>query len=196
MAAKNAEDLALLDRCIRREPGAWQEFVRRFAPTMRALARRYLKLHGMFPGDADVDDILQEVFVAITRRDYRLLRNYDPTYTLKTYLGVIVRTEVHRLLRKKKPLLSANPDLERAAPPTPDATAAVETEEEKEVLARALERLPERDALVLRLRFFRELDYRAIANQTGIPEASVGQTLFRAKQRLLEELRKVLGILV
>jgi RNA polymerase sigma factor (sigma-70 family) len=113
---RNRDDLELVERCVAGEPGAWRQFVDRFAPTVRALARRYLRLHGQMPDSADLDDVVQDVFLALTRREFRLLKNYDPTYTFKTYLGVITRTEVHRILRKKRPLLGGPAELERAAP--------------------------------------------------------------------------------
>ena len=53
----------------------------------------------------------------------------------------------------------------------------------------ALESLEPRDAEILRLRFLREQDYKAIAAKLDIPEASVGQTLYRAKRRLLDVLK-------
>jgi RNA polymerase sigma-70 factor (ECF subfamily) len=192
----NRDDLELVERCISGEPGAWRQFADRFAPTVRALARRYLRLHGQLPDDAELDDVVQDVFLAVTRREFRLLKNYDPTYTFKTYLGVITRTEVHRVLRKKRPLLGAPAELEQAAPAQADASEAVEEAEEREVLAAAMETLPDRDAEILKLRFLREMDYKTIAATLRIPEASVGQTLFRAKQRLLDKLRGILGILV
>lgn len=194
---RNDDDVELLARCIAEEPGAWVEFVKRFAPTAKAVARRYLKLHGRPPDDGVLDDIVQDVFVAITRRHYRLLKNYDPRYTFKTYLGVITRTEVHRLLRRKRPIPGDPQEMEQAAAAQeaaagdPAVRAAVE--EEKEVLEAALDALPDRDAEILRLRFLREMNYQAIANALRIPEASVGQTLFRAKQRLLEKLKGILG---
>ena len=185
----NEEDLELAQRCVRDEPGAWIEFVDRFKGTTKAVARRYLKLHGKFPDDALLDDMVQDVFVALTRRNYRLLKNYDPRYTFKTYLGVIVRTEVHRFLRKRRPVVGDPHDLAQAAGEAEDASVGAAEAEEQEVLEAALDRLPGRDAEILRLRFLREMDYRAIAATLRIPEASVGQTLFRAKQRLLEILR-------
>jgi len=191
---RNDQDLALVRRCVAGEPGAWREFVDSFGPTVRALARRYLKLHGRNPDSSELDDVAQEVFLAVTRRDYRLLRNYDPTYTFKTYLGVITRTEVHRVLRKRRPFIADNPTLEAAA--GSETPQDVERAEEGEALHRALAALPERDAKILKLRFLRELDYRAIADRLEIPEASVGQTLFRAKQRLLQKLKGILSILV
>ncbi|MHC4957244.1 MAG: RNA polymerase sigma factor [Planctomycetota bacterium] len=190
---RNDDDLALLARCIAEEPGAWVEFVNRFAPTTRAIARRYLKLHGQPQDDNAVDDVTQDVFVAITRRNFRLLKNYDPRYTFKTYLGVITRTEVHRQLRKRRPSLGDPQEIARAAGTVEDTASGAATAEETEVLTAALEKLPGRDAEILRLRFLREMDYKAIANVMRIPEASVGQTLFRAKQKLIEAL-KGLGV--
>lgn len=190
------DDKELLSRCIRREPGAWVEFVDRFKGTVQALARRYLKLNGHLPDEPELEDIVQEVFLAVIRRDFRLLRNYDATYTVKTYLGVITRTEVHRLLRRRRPLAATPEELEENAPSTASSSDGAADKEEKEVLLRALDELPQRDAEILRLRFLREMDYRTIAGVLNIPETSVGQTLYRAKQRLVEKLRGFLGILV
>lgn len=193
---RGRDDSELVTRCIRREPGAWVEFVDRFKGTVQALARRYLKLNGHLPDEPELEDIVQEVFLAVIRRDFRLLRNYDATYTVKTYLGVITRTEVHRLLRRRRPLVSTDEELEGAGPTVPSSSDGAADAEEKEVLLRALDELPQRDAEILKLRFLREMDYRAIAGALNIPETSVGQTLFRAKQRLVERLRGLLGILV
>jgi len=192
---RNDEDLALVERCIARDPGAWRSFVDRFAGTIRALARRYLKLAGQMPDDGELDDILQEVFLALTRRNHRLLKNYDPTYTVKTYLGVITRTEVHRVLRKKRPVFGDPAEMQAAADPA-DHGAEAERTERIDVLTKALEDLPERDRELIRLRYLRELDYKGIAGRLGIPEASIGQLLFRAKDRLRERLKGILGILV
>lgn len=178
------------------EPGAWRVFVDRFAPMVKALARRYLRLRGHFADDADVEDVVQDVFHALTRKDYKLLRNYDPTFAFTTYLGVITRTEVHRALRRRAPVLGDAEQME--AIPSPGAGPGEEASgaEEAEAVAKALDELPPRDAEILRLRYLREMDYRSIALTLKIPESSVGQTLFRAKQKLLERLKGLLGLLV
>ena len=190
------DDRQLVDRCIARAPGAWRFFIDRFAPTVRALANRYLKLNGQFSDSAELDDVTQDVFKALISRDYHLLKNYDPTYSFKTYLGVITRTEVHRTLRKRKRMGGRIEDLEAEPSPEPGVETQVEQAEEVEALTRALESLPDRDAQILRLRFLQERDYKTIAGILRIPEASVGQTLHRAKKRLLEKLKGLLGLLV
>jgi RNA polymerase sigma-70 factor (ECF subfamily) len=187
--SRNDDAKQLAQRCIERQPGAWREFVDTYAPTIKSLARRYLRLHGKYPDESILEDMLQDVMVALTRKDFKLLRNYDPTYSLKTYLGVVTRTEVHRLLRKKRPLVGKDEEIEAAAPVESDASGAAEEHETKEILTAALDRLSERDSTILRLRFMREFDYRQIAQALGISEASVGQTLHRAKQKLLAQLR-------
>jgi RNA polymerase sigma-70 factor (ECF subfamily) len=194
--ARGRDDTELVRLCIRREPGAWVEFVDRFKGTVQALARRYLKLHGHLPDEPELEDIVQDVFLAIVRHDFKLLRKYDPTYTLKTYLGVITRTEVHRLLRRRRPFVGTGEELADGGAAAAEASDGVADAEEREVLLTALEELPQRDAEILRLRFLREMDYRSIASALNIPEASVGQTLFRAKQKLVERLKGLLGILV
>jgi RNA polymerase sigma-70 factor (ECF subfamily) len=190
--SRNDDAKRLAQRCIERQPGAWREFVDTYAPTIKSLARRYLRLHGKYPDEAVLEDMLQDVMVALTRKDYKLLRNYDPTYSLKTYLGVVTRTEVHRLLRKKRPLVGKDDEIEAASPVTADASEAAEEHETQEILTAALGRISERDATILRLRFMRELDYRQIAEALAISEASVGQTLHRAKQKLIVQLRGTL----
>ena len=122
-----------------------------------------------------------------------MLKNYDPRYTFKTYLGVITRTEVYRQLRKKRPIVGDPADIDRNIAEGTDAAEAVSAMEEQEALGAALDSLPGRDAEILRLRFLREMDYKAIADTMRIPEASVGQTLFRAKRKLLEKLRRLGG---
>jgi RNA polymerase sigma-70 factor (ECF subfamily) len=192
---RNDDDRALIERCVAREPLAWREFVDRFSGTIRAIGRRYLKLKGQLPDDAELDDVCQEVFLDLTRHNYKKLKNYDPTYTPKTYLGVITRTVVHRTLRKRKPALGNPEDMASATSPV-NVEGEVMRAEERDEATRALAALPERERELIRLRYLLELDYKGISARLGIPEASVGQLLFRAKQRLREHLKGILGILV
>jgi RNA polymerase sigma factor (sigma-70 family) len=54
----------------------------------------------------------------------------------------------------------------------------------------ALARLPDRDRLVLTLRFFDDLSYAEIAAQTGQDANAVAAQLLRARRRLGDELRR------
>ena len=175
------KDYEFVQRCIRNEPGAWKELVDLYAPAVQAVARRYLKLLGAASESSDVEDVVQEVFMALTQQDYRLLREYDPTYSFKTWLGVLARTHAHRMMRRRRPQTGTVEDFTRYPDVGGNALVEAERGEEQELVQQALDDLEHRDAQILRLRFLREMDYRGIANALRIPETSVGQTLFRKK---------------
>ena len=129
------------------------------------------------------------MFLALLRRDRRLLRRYDPRYRVSTYLGVICRTEVLRLLRRTRRAGAGIAD----AAEVPDETdrfapeTTLEEEERQERLAalrRGLAALPERERLLLTLRYLEGASYRAIAAALEISPESVGPLLHRAKARL------------
>lgn len=179
----------LVRACAEGEAAAWETFVERFGPLLTALARRMLTRHTGRAHAADVDEVVAEVFLALLRRDRILLRRYDPTYRVSTYLGVICRTEVLRLLRRGNRLPR---DLEDAAriPERPgtarpsERLVQAERAAALETLRTALAQLSERDRLLLTLRYLDGLDYRAIGATLGVNPESVGQFLHRAKARL------------
>ena len=59
-------------------------------------------------------------------------------------------------------------------------------DERRQVVREAIEQLPERQRLVLFLRVYADLDYRAIAEAVGIREGTVAATLNAAHSRLRE----------
>jgi RNA polymerase sigma-70 factor (ECF subfamily) len=184
----NDIEAELVARCAEGDRAAWGTFVDRYGPLLAALVRRMLARRTGRAPDADVDEITAEVFLALVRRDRVLLRRYDPTYRLSTYLGVICRTEVLRHLRRGNRLPR---DLEDAGR-IPDRgtlgpAGAVQERERQEALGglrKALGELPERDRVLLTLRYLDGLDYRSIGARTGLNPESVGQLLTRAKRKL------------
>jgi RNA polymerase sigma-70 factor (ECF subfamily) len=179
----------LVAACAAGNRAAWREFVARFGPLLTALARRMLARRTGRARDTDVDEVVADVFLALLRRDRILLKRYDPQYRVSTYLGVICRTEVLRLLRRGNRLPH---DLENAdrIPDRPGAPRPAEAllEDERraaiESLRAGLAQLEERDRLLLTLRYLDGLDYRAIGAVLDVNPESVGQFLHRAKQRL------------
>ncbi|MGE0192855.1 MAG: RNA polymerase sigma factor [Planctomycetota bacterium] len=185
------EEAALVARCALGEPEAWPELVDVYGPLVRALAQRMLLRRSGRAAAPDVDEVVADVFLALVRRDRLLLSRFDPTYRFSTYLGVICRTQVVRLLRRagRRPVpveeLGQVPGRETDLGPA----GALREQERAEALASlraALEELGERDRLLLTLRFLDGQDYRAIARALAISPESVGQLLTRAKARLRE----------
>lgn len=184
-------EAALVARCAAGDRAAWEQFVDRFGPLIQALARRMLARRTGRARDADVDEIVGEVFLALVRRDRILLHRYDPQYRVSTYLGVICRTEVLRHLRRgnrlPRELEQTGHIPQRAGSLGPartledqERTAAIES------LREALRKLPERDRALLTMKYLEGMDYRAIGEALDVNPESIGQFLHRAKAKLAQ----------
>ncbi|MFO0934588.1 MAG: sigma-70 family RNA polymerase sigma factor [Planctomycetota bacterium] len=186
-------EASLVAACAAGDADAWARFVPRFGPLVAALARRMLARRRGVAADADVDEVTSAVFLALVAHDRKLLHRYRPEFRLSTYLGVICRTEVGRLLRRGGRTVSLEGDAEEhgggghADPRAVSPLAALSAGERAAGLAalrEALAALPPRDRLLLTMKFIEGLDYARIAEVLHLQRDSVGQLLHRAKARL------------
>ncbi len=181
-----AEDLEgdeLVEACIEGRPGAWESFVRRYAPLILAVARRSLRARSLAPAPDDLDDICENTFYAFLKDDFALLRAYDSRFALSTYVGVVARTQAGRFARRRR---AAQSDLDVHDIPSRVGDPAVIAEEGdlRAALRETLDEMPDRDRQILSLFYFSDRDYRAIASDLGISPNSVGAALHRARERL------------
>ena len=190
-AKLSGNDAAIVTSLLDGAPGAWEEFVDQYAGLVAAVARRVLKVRGGRPAQADVDDVLENVFVMLLERDGALLKNYDARYRLSAYLAVITRTAVHRFLRRQKAKVNL-PDEMWGESLTDPGQAAVSEEQTRGEITGALRdviaEMSERDQQLLRLFYFEGRDYQAIAGLLKISVNSVGAALSRTRNRLAQAL--------
>jgi RNA polymerase sigma-70 factor (ECF subfamily) len=193
LAEPGPDDAALVRALLESELGAWDVFIERFSGFVAAVVRRVLRGRGLKPGTSDVDDIVENVFVALLERDGRLLRRYDPQHKLATYLGVIARTQCHRWLRARKARVELPDEMwgeslaDSGALPAP---VGLERVEALEVVRRALAELTDREQDLLRAFYFENQDYKELAEKFGMSVNSVGAALTRARTKLEAEMRK------
>ncbi len=159
---------------------AFDDLVGRYQGQIVNLAR------AMTGGDADVDDMAQEIFV----RAWRSLARFRGEAAFRTWLyGIalnVIRT--HRTRRSRLRTLLWSPPAETLDDPLErvrDEDPGVEQKiVMRDAIDRALSRLPAglREALVLR--DVQGLEYREIAAALGVPVGTVESRIFRARQRL------------
>ena len=177
-------DRQLIDRCLRHEPGAWNDFVDRYMGLIYHVIQHASHARSLTPSPADVEDIAAEVFLAIVDDDYGVLRRFQGTSSLPTYLTVVARRVcVKQLVKRHREaeLGHATAHREGLADAATDEAEPIAAAEE---VRRMLQDLPEREAEVVRLYHLSFLNYRQISKQLGIPENSVGPILARARQKL------------
>ncbi len=179
-------DRQLLDRCLRKEPGAWNDFVDRYMGLIYHVIHHVSHARSIVLSSPDIEDIAAEIFLEIVDDDYDVLRRFKGASSLPTYLTVVARRIcVKEIVKRQREAELGHAHAHRANVNANDEGSteaeAIATAEEVE---RMLEHLPERDAQVVKLYHLKYLNYRQIGKELGIPENSVGPILAKARQHL------------
>jgi RNA polymerase sigma factor (sigma-70 family) len=122
-------------------------------------------------------DVVQEAFV----RAVRNRQTFDSRGDLNGWVWRIVVNAARDARARRRD--EGDPELLDAATPEQDPR--------KTFVRDAVEQLPERQRLVLFLRYYADLDYRAIAEAAAISEGTVAATLHAAHDRLRALLSEV-----
>ena len=176
-------DRKLIDRCLGKEPGAWNDFVDRYLGLIYHVIHHVAHSRSRLLTEPDTEDIAAEVLLAIVDDDYDVLRRYKGLSSLPTYLTVIARRIcVREMIRRQREaeLGHANAHRENVGDLSGEAEAIASAEE----VERILEDLPEKEAEVVRLYHLKYMNYRQIGKQLGISENSVGPILAKARKRM------------
>ena len=84
-------DRNLLDRCLHKKPRAWEDFVDRFMGLVLHVIRHSTQSRSLRLSPEDRDDLCAEVFLAVIRNDFAVLRSFRGQSSLATYLTVVAR---------------------------------------------------------------------------------------------------------
>jgi RNA polymerase sigma factor (sigma-70 family) len=164
-----------LDSLLAGEKAAWDRFVARHAAVIFAAVRRRLVPAGR---TADAEDVVQDVFVKLCQKNFRLLRNYDPTRAkITTWLTVIAHSVAIDHLRR---LRRRTEDIE-AQPESVLAVAPVEPVDEVKIPEGLLS---PRQALVVELLYKREMTPGEAAEVLGIDAQTVRSMHHKALVKL------------
>ncbi|MCU1241625.1 MAG: polymerase, sigma-24 subunit, subfamily [Candidatus Acidoferrum typicum] len=188
-AAGAPDDRELVRRAQGGDKEAFEELVRRHQHRVFAVAGGILRRR------EDVEDIAQQVFV----KAYFSLKRFDQRAAFSTWLYKITVNECWDLLRKKKvrPLLYES-DLseeqaqqfgaaERVASDAEDISDKLEAQQQVELL---LEGLDERDRMMLILKEVEGFAIEEIAEILELNANTVKVRLFRARRRIVNQVRK------
>lgn len=175
-------DRDLLQRCLQRQPGAWESLVDRFIGLVIHVINHSAAAKSIRLSADDRDDLCSDVFLRIVHDDFAVLRRFRGQSSLATYLTVVARrVVVRRLLASKMParLSDAIPAENLAGDEEP-----VQRVDDREEIERMLERLDQQEAEVVRMYHLEGRSYQEISSAVGMPENTVGPLLSRARHKL------------
>lgn len=173
------EPLGLADRIARGDAEAFEALVAVYQPRVTRLAHRLLGWSG------DVDDIVQDVFLAVLRHR----SGYRQDASLWTWLTAITLNICRSHLRRREVLKKLASAFVPHKPPAAADAGALEDEVAREVRA-AVAGLPARDREVIVLFY---LEHRAVTEMSSLLGAStnaIDVRLHRARNKLREMLKR------
>lgn len=179
--AKMSEDLALVERFRRGDDSAFDRIVERYSAEVAALA------HNLLGWPRDVDDIVQEVFVAV----FLGLKSFRGDCSLRAWLFTITLNKCrsyHRYRRMLRVRVRAMDNAEASPSTNEGAEKDVVDHETFARVRTAVRVLPPKYREVVVLRYLEGLETSDICGLLGISVSSLHMRLNRARKRLREHL--------
>lgn len=176
-------DRTLLQRCLTRQPRAWEDFVDRFLGLVVHVVGHTTHSRNLAVSASDAEDLVADVFYGILADDFAALRRFRGESSLATYLTVVSRRIVVReLLKKRLPVsLTDTGEMDNLTAAGGSLEQRVDDREEVE---RMIDQLGSEEASIVRLYHLEGKTYGEISRQIGVPENSIGPTLSRARAKM------------
>ncbi len=178
-------DADLMLRVARGEADAFRTLVERFE---KPAYNFFLRLTG---NSEDAEDLTQELFVAL----FRTARKYRPEALFKSYFYRIASNMAASHMRKRKIRAASSIDAMMeggfdvaSQRHEDDPETSFDAREMRRRYEAALADLPREWRIAIELRAARELSYEEIAGAMGKSVAAVESILYRARERLAEEM--------
>ena len=176
----------LIERCLAGDERAWDRIVTQHWRKVFNVAYKFVGRHDM------AEDLAQEIFLKI----FKALGTFDRRANFQTWLVSVSRNlciDHYRSVRKERELVDRSIDAEDASPTSrePDPLDALERNDRRILLHRALAQLPETLRTAVLLRDIQEQTYRDIARQLGLPEGTVKSRINRGRHELARQIRRL-----
>jgi RNA polymerase sigma factor (sigma-70 family) len=177
------DDRSLVSRVIAGEEGALRTLIRHHERLVAHMVGRLVK------GDADRQEICQDVFLKV----YEKLPEFGFQSKLSTWIATIAYRHAINHVRKQRMLFEELPDDERWTERFVDHENPGELLEAKDETARVqqfIDLLPAQYKAILTLYHLDSMSYAEISEVMNMPEGTVKNYLFRARNLLKEKLNK------
>ncbi len=176
----------LIERCLAGDERAWDRIVTRHWRKVFNVAYKFVGRHDV------AEDLTQEIFLKI----FKALGTFDRRANFQTWLVSVSRNlciDHYRSVRKEREMVDRSVDAEDAQPTSrePDPLDALERDDRRILLHRALARLPDTLRTAVLLRDIQEQSYREIARQLDLPEGTVKSRINRGRHELARQIRSL-----
>lgn len=185
-SASSLEDDQLIKRAKKGDQKAYKALTEKYQKPL------YFHIYKMVKNNEQVEDLVQEAFM----KAFKNLESYNTEYAFSTWLYRITTNHTIDFLRKRR--INATPLSNPVK--TKDGEIEIEIEgkertdretirkERKQIINQAIDNLPEKYRVVIRMRHLDELSYQEISDELDLPLGTVKAHIFRAREMLYKAL--------
>lgn len=171
------DDKALISRVLNGDMAAFRTLIKQNEKLVAHMVGRVVKQ------EEDREEICQDVFMKV----YEKLGEFNFQAQLSTWIATIAYRHALNHLRKKKIPISEFPE------DIPALESDFEEQDIETYVLKLIDTLPPHYKTVLMLYHLEQKNYAEIGEITTMPEGTVKNYLFRARQLLKEKAKKYLG---
>jgi len=144
--------------------------------------RVFRTVRGMLRSGADAEDVTQDAMLTVLTS----LHKYSPRAgtPFAAWVATIALNTARRRFRRRRPELTATGELPEAADDRAEPEEGLDRARQRRALLIALAELPERERVIVSLRYGAELNASDIGAAVGVEAAAVRKILERARTRL------------
>jgi len=170
---KDLEDQILVRRALEADPESFGELCRRYYHSLVAVADSILLDHHL------AEDAAQESLAAACRQLAKLKKQERFGPWIDAICRNIAKDILRELQRQRKPVEAYH-----------ERECDYQDDDQKAILAEALQQLPQHLREVVFLRFYNEMSYRQMSNVLGETEQAIDGRIRRAKKKIAVYLKK------
>jgi RNA polymerase sigma factor (sigma-70 family) len=189
-------DLEFVQRCVKGERLAWDEFIEKYSRLIYNYIHSVLKIKGAKdPNQDNVGDLFQEIFVLLRKDNFKKLSSFKARNgsTLASWLRQVVINRSIDYLRKTRPVLSLEEETEEGLSlkdiiaDSAESSRQLLISEEKIIhLKDCIEKLETEDKYFIELHFNQGLDLEELKGALKLSRGAVDMR----KSRIVERLRQ------
>ena len=191
-------DRYLIEACIKRDLVAWSILVKKYSGLIYVSIKNRLKKYGIPASNQDIEDIRQDIYSDIWKNGKlsHITNRDDISYWIAILSGnAAVEHFRSREARKLQNTVSLSQKIDEKElneifpsdiPGPNDELARAEAQERIDL---AIESLPAREKIMIKLYLIHNKKYHEIAEFLGVPKGTVSSYIKRAKEKLKEALR-------
>ena len=157
---------------------------------LQLVDRVFRTVRGIVPSDADAEDATQDAMLTVLTS----LDKYTPRADARfaAWVTTIAVNTARRRFRRRRPELTATGHVPETPGEGADPADGLDRAQQRRALLVALAELPERERVIVSLRYGAELNASEIGISLGIESAAIRKILERARTRLASRIEVLL----